>query len=350
MKRHLILTISDPQDKADTLDLRIDVNDTDISEHWFSHVCKCLDTKLHLEKNFCWVGWPDPGRNVDYLKNELQECVNQINTFAKTSNEWNGYRIEEDWDDIGSHDALNKLHHHFEILMGQVWDVSHYMITADDNTKYQIRQLNNLVHELQSRQVAVGCPIEYCQPHTIASYLNVERELFEDHYFDYFSHTREFGEVYLHYSQTGKTPVEAYSDNDDDVFDNNINALRYVSGEYNIWWGDPMSEKDVLYFKDQVRGYLNERNLIVEEGPEFNYYVDSQGNKQGIGYVPVAKVVNPYDTSHELKAAVLDKLNIHALAAYIDDTEVAKHVWDYSWADSDYKEKEIDTLREFFPR
>lgn len=350
MNRHLILTLTDPKNKTDTLDLRIDVNNTDIAEHWFSHVTRCLDEKKHMEKTFCWLGWPDPDRDVEYLKGQLQICVDKINEFAATSVDWDGYYIEEDWDDIGSPDALNKLHHHFEILMGQVWDVSRYMITANDNTKYQIRQLNNLVHELQSRQVADMSNLEHCQPHTIVSYLNIERELFEDSYFDYFSHTREFGEVYLHYSQTGKTPVEAYSDNDDDVFDNNINALRYVSGEYNIWWGDPMSDEDVLYFKNQVRQYLNERNLIVEEGPDFNYYVDSQGNKQGIGYVPVAKVVNPFETTHDLKKKVLKKLNIHALTAYLDDKEIAKHVWDYSWADSDYQEKEIETLREFFPR
>jgi hypothetical protein len=350
MNRHLILTLSNPLNSNETLDLKIEVNDTDISRHWFSHVCNCLDAGLHLEKNFCWLGWPDPDRNVEYLKGQLQLCVDKINEFAATSNEWNGYRIEEEWDDIGSHDALNKLHHHFEILMGQVWDVSHYMITANDDTKYQIRQLNNLVHELQSRQGADAVPVEHLYPHTIVSYLNVERELFEDSYFDYFSHKREFGEVYLHYSQTGKTPVEAYSDNDDDVFDNNINALRYVSGEYNIWWGEPMSDSEVLRFKDQVRSYLNDRNLIVSEGPDFNYYVDSQGNKQGIGYVPVAKVVNPYNSNQELKKHILEKLNIHALTAYLDDNQVAKHVWDYSWADSDYQEKEIETLRDHFPR
>jgi hypothetical protein len=350
MTKHLVLTLTDPTNENDSLKLKINVNNTDIAEHWFKEVCKCLNSKLYIEKNFCWLGWPDPRRNVQYIKGRLQNCVDVINDFASRSNAWQGYRIEEEWDDIGSHDALNKLHHHFEILMGQVWDVSEYMKTADDSTKYQIRQLNNLVHELQSRQGVEGVSVEHMHPMTIVSYLNVTRELFQDHYYDYFSHRREFGEVYLHYSQTGKTPVEAYSDNDDDVFDNNINALRYISGEYNIWWGDPMSDEQVLDFKNQVRTYLNDRNLIVSEGPDFNYYVDTQGNKQGIGYVPVAKIVNPFDTRQELKKAVLDKLNIHRLEVYENDQLVASNVWDYSWADSDYEEQQIEILRDHFPR
>ena len=350
MTKHLILTLSDPTDYTNTLDLKILVNSTSISDHWFKEVCKCLENKLYIEKNFCWLGWPDPNRNVEYLKLQLQHCVDTINDFAAKSNIWQGYKIEEQWTDIGSHDALNKLHHHFEILMGQVWDVSEYMKTADDPTKYQIRQLNNLVHELQSRQGAEGCPIEHCHPNTIVSYLNVTRELFKDQYYDYFSHRREFGEVYLHYSQTGKTPVEAYSDNDDDVFDNNINALRYLSGEYNIWWGDPMTDEQVLDFKNQVRQYLNDRNLIVEEGPEFNYYVDSQGNKQGIGYVPVAKIQNPFDTVQDLKKIVLNNLNIHKLSAYENNKLVASNVWNYSWADDTYDEQQIEILKDHFPR
>ena len=77
-----------------------------------------------------------------------------------------------------------------------------------------------------------------------------------------------------------------------------------------------MTDEQVLDFKNEVRQYLNDRNLIVEEGPEFNYYVDSQGNKQGIGYVPVAKIQNPFDTVQDLKKIVLNNLNIHKLSAY----------------------------------
>lgn len=350
MKQHLVLTLTDPKNTKKELQLRIDVLDSPVARKWFSQVNKCLDNKLYLEKNFCWLGWPDENRNVDFLKKRLEQCVNKINSFADNSVSWGGYRIHEDWEDISDHYALNKLHHEFEILMGQIWNVSEYMKSAPDAIKYEIRQLNNLVHELQSRKNVQGIPIENVYPMTIASYLNVDRELFQDDFFDYFDLNREFGTVYLHYSQTGKTPIEAYADEDEDVFDDNINALRYVSGEYNIWWGESMTPFEVKDFKQNVRMYLQERNLIKSAEENFNYYIDHQGNKQGIGYVPVAKVKNPYASNILLKQEILKKLNIHKLDAYQDSKLINSCCWNYSWFDTNYEQSQIEILKDHFPR
>ena len=351
MLKYLRLQLSNPLDDNDVLDLKINLKPTPIADKWFDHVISCLNKKLRVEKNFCWVGWPDPNRNINYLKNKLQDCVNRINHFADNNKElWNGYRIDIEWDDIASHDALNILHHHFEILMGQIWNVSEYMKTADDDTKYQIRQLNNLVHELQARKHVDDVRFEDIQPMSIISYLNVERELFDDDYYDYFDVNRNFGDVFLHYSQTGKTPIEAFMDQDDHVFDDNINALRYLSGEYNIWWGDSYSDEKKNKIKTDLRNWLNERNLIAAEHPDFSYYVDHEGNKQGIGWITVATIENPFPTKVELLKAVSKRLNITSLKVFNGNELLCEHTWNYSWADKDYEEQEIDALREYFPR
>lgn len=348
--KHLVLTLQDPLNPVDTLDLKINLENSDIASAWFDEVVSCLNNRLHLEKNFCWLGWPDPNRDVEFLKSKLQNCVNKINEFSKNNSIWEGYTIEQPWDDISSHDALNQLHHHFEILMGQVWDVSKYMKTADDPTKYQIRQLNNLVHELQSRKNVESVPFSHIQPMSVISYLNVKRHLFQDHYYDHFDVNKDFGSIFLHYSQTGKTPIEAFTDQDDHVFDNNINALRYLSGEYNIWWGAPLSQNRITQIKTELREWLNLRNLIKEEGPNFSYYVDENGNKQGIGWITVAKIENPFSTKEQLLSQVLSKLNILKLTAYINNNEIAQHIWPYSWADANYEDLELSILKDHFPR
>ena len=348
--KFLVLQLQNPVDKTDILDLRINLKDTTIANAWFDQCVKCLDQKLHVEKNFCWLGWPDPNRNVDFLKQKLSECVNRINTFSNNNPIWGGYRIETNWTDISSNDALNQLHHHFEILMGQVWDVSNYIKTADDTTKYQIRQLNNLVHELQSRRNVEGIAFSNIQPMTIVSYLNIERELFQDEYYDHFDLNKNFGDIFLHYSQTGKTPIEAYTDRDDHVFDNNINALRYLSGEYNVWWGDSMSSTTLTETKNNLKSWLNDKGVIKSEEQNFSYYVDQEDNKQGIGWITVAQIVNPYANKEELLKAISTKLNIVKLTAYINNSEIASHSWDYSWADSSYEDLEISILKDHFPR
>lgn len=325
--------------------MTFDVTGNEISNAWFEEVVNCLNQGLRLEKNFCWLGLPDSVRTVDFLRDKLEDCVDKINSYAAKNPDW-GYYIHREWNDAASHEALNILHHHFELLMGQVWDVSVYMKTADDDTKYQIRQLNNLVHELQSRKTA-----NYNSGGmTIASYLNVQRELFQDNYYDYFNLNREFGDIFLHYSQTGKTPIEAFTDEDDHVFDNNINALRYLSGEYNIWWGEGDSESHIQNTKNALRDWLNARNLIVSESSDFSYYVDQDGNKQGIGWINVAKLRNPYSTNKQFRDQILNKLNIYRMSAWSGDNLIAEHTWDYKWSDPDYVQNEIEHLREFFPR
>lgn len=344
--KHIVITLQNPLDESDTLDLPFVVQDTDIGMDWFDNCVQSLQNNARLEKNFQWLGWPDPNRNVEYLSGRLQECVNIINNFADNNVElWDGYRIDENWDDITSDDALNQLHHHFELLMGQVWDVAHYMKTADDPTSYQIRQLNNLVHELASRKSAINPG-----GMTVISYLDPVRMEFKDEYYDNFSIKRSFGDIFLHYAQTGKTPIEAWEDNDDYVFNNNINALRYMSGEFNIWWSGTETDKNISRKKQELETWLRSRNVVVDKHPNFCYYIDTEGNKQGIGWINVAKLENPFSTEHELLAQINTKLNIYKMVCYDNNTIVAENTWDYKWSDPDYFENEIEFLSPRFPR
>jgi len=357
MSRHIILTLQNPLDDSDTLDLKYNVLDTTIGNQWFDHCVSNVKNEPRIEKNFCWLGWKDPNRDVPYLVEKLDKCVDTINEFAEAAmhlkrldgipNIWKDYYIEKNWDDISSDDALNQLHHHFEILMGPVWDPANYMRLANPVTAYAIRQLNNLVHELQSRKNA-EMNINHSGM-TVVSYLNPVRELFADEYYDSFSLNRDFGDILLHYAQTGKTPIEAFEDNDAYVFNNNINALRYMSGEFNIWWSDSSTDHEITNKKEKLREWLLDREVVLQEHDSFCYYVDNNGDKQGIGWLAVAKIEHEFDSEEELKAEVVKRLNIYKLACYEDDTKITDITWDYKWSDSDYIDNEIEYLTPLFP-
>lgn len=345
MSKHIILTLRNPLDEQDTLDLKFNVLNTTIGNQWFQHCVDNVNSEPRLEKNFCWLGWPDPNRDVEYLATKLNECVDTINDFADShSEEWSGYRIDKNWEDIASDDALNQLHHHFEILMGQVWDVAVYMKTASPVAAYAIRQLNNLVHELASRKTANPGDAGM----TIASYLNPVRTLFEEEHYDSFSLNREFGDVFLHYAQTGKTPIEAFEDNDDYVFNSNINALRYMSGEFNIWWSNSTGDSEITSTKERLRNWLKERDVVLEEHEDFCYYIDPDGNKQGVGWLTVAKI--DVERTKELTSEITNRLDIYKLACFDNEDKISEVIWDYKWNDSDYTQNEIDYLTPLFPR
>jgi len=349
MSKHVILTLQNPLDETDTLDIKFNVMNTTIGNQWFQHCVDNVKNEPRLEKNFCWLGWLDPNRDVEYLSQRLQECVDSINEFADKNVElWDGYRIEENWQNISSEDALNELHHHFELLMGQVWNPAHYMRTSTPKAAYAIRQLNNLVHELAARK---ACDVyNNTAGMTIVSYLNPVRELFEDDYYDSFSLNRDFGDIILHYAQTGKTPIEAFEDNDDYVFNNNINALRYISGEFNIWWNQSRPEEEIVKTKAKLKKWLEAREVVLEEHDEFCYYVDPEGNKQGIGWLSVAKLENQFSTREKMIEEVSKRLNIYKLACFENDKKLAEMTWDYKWTDPDYVQNEIEYLTPLFPR
>jgi hypothetical protein len=48
------------------------------------------------------------------------------------------------------HESCNLLHRYFEELQGTAWQLSPYYKQADPETKYAIRQLNNICHEIES--------------------------------------------------------------------------------------------------------------------------------------------------------------------------------------------------------
>lgn len=349
MSKHIILTLQNPLDESDTLDIKYNVMNTTIGNQWFDHCVNNVNNDPRIEKNFCWLGWKDPNRTVEFLSVRLEECVDAINEFSDSHVPlWEGYRIDKNWEDIAGEDALNQLHHHFEILMGQVWDVSVYMRTANPKTAYCIRQLNNLVHELAARKAADQW--EHAAGMTVVSYLNPIREQFADEYYDGFSLNRDFGDIFLHYAQTGKTPIEAFEDNDDYVFNNNINALRYMSGEFNIWWSDSTPESVITEKKEELKKWLADRDVILKEHNDFCYYVDHNGDKQGIGWLTVAKLENDFESNKALIQEVNTRLNIYKLACFDNGEKVSEVVWDYKWNDPDYIKNEIEYLTPLFPR
>ena len=52
-----------------------------LGHRWLTALKKNLKDKLILEKNFCFLGFADSKRNIDFLCNELNNAIFQINCF-----------------------------------------------------------------------------------------------------------------------------------------------------------------------------------------------------------------------------------------------------------------------------
>jgi hypothetical protein len=65
---------------ADTLTLYIDVADNSLSRKWLSALNNIIRSDLHLEKNYCWMGWTESQRNAEYIIDQINASIAAINT------------------------------------------------------------------------------------------------------------------------------------------------------------------------------------------------------------------------------------------------------------------------------
>src|SRR5210317_2071625 len=151
---------------GETIDYNIVPEDNQMAKDWITALKQdVLQKSLHLEKNYCFHGFPYTQRTLEYLCNELNRHIKTINLskIDYTIEEWfapdvvrfdNSYsvgRIRQG--NIGltlKHDVMNKLHNHFEILQGTVEHPSEYATQMTTETTYAVRQLNNICHEIES--------------------------------------------------------------------------------------------------------------------------------------------------------------------------------------------------------
>ncbi len=390
-KSRIKVILRNPLNYNDNIHYFIKPYNNSLAKKWVSALSDLLKAKRHLEKNFCFIGFPDTPRNLEYLCKELNDSVFQINKFNATEiwqkNGLESYLIEDYYTPdvvrygaeypyvketvavapaiyfektLGyriKHGVMNRLHNHFEKLQGTSWSLSEYYTLADYETKYAIRQLNIICHEIESlvlSQHKMNTMPEWVRPSQITSFLHAERyELLPEHKilalengFD-----RRFGEVYMHWTQIGKTLIEVFRDEDGpDLMVGNdptdisvktgatcqaITALKYYSGEFDIEWGNNIAKGDHVFHDDFIKNFhkwLGKNNI------------DTTNIDLCLGYLPVGTVelIESFGTNNP------DKIR-HMLSTHLDifsiEIDEVSDVYDYSWADSTYKQLQIDMMK-----
>ncbi len=356
--KEIEIVLRNPKDKKDTLSYFIDVEATDFNLRWLDALKQNIKNNLHLEKNYCWMGFADSPRDVDYLCRKINDAIFQINCF-NLQNEWrvNGlkpYAIDDHFsrgtviaDDLKlNHEPMNRLHRYFEDLQGEVGNLSPYYRLADHETKWAIRQLNDLCHELESwalsnRKKKVAP--EWQRPSQITTFLNAPRHDLLDEDYDLFlrnRYDRVLGGVYLHWAQIGKTHMEVFRDEQgkdiDAVTCSAITCLKYYSGEFDVEWG-----------QDVVDGgnhpWHSREQMAFREWLSRNH-IDYNDAKLSFGYIKLGQVnlTKSFGTSDF--AEILKKLSTH-LDIYQIHADGVTGTYDYVWSDDNYKQMQIDFLR-----
>ena len=335
--------------------LRINLYDTPLGKRFLHALKDNLENKCVLEKNFCWLGWADSQRDIRYLVDELNKNIAIINKFNfqpayQTIHPFvtddfqyskkNGLRLK--------HDACNQLHRYFEDLQGSAWEISKFYKQADYETKYSIRQLNNLCHEIESWVNAdrkKHYNPEWIRPSQITTFLNAPRHRLHEEDFELFKinrYDRELGGVYLHWSQIGKTLYEVFRDEHapkmTEALCSEINHQKYYSGEFDIEWGQTITEENEFKKQemDEFRSWL-----------KVNGY-DWEDPKLALGYIKIGQVDMKLGFGDKTFLEVYDvmKNNLNIKSIHIVGSRTWENYYPYTLESKDWKKIQMDNLKE----
>jgi hypothetical protein len=328
----LLVTFRDTEDKLEDFALTYKIRNCSLSNEWVRLLIKNGFRSNHpIEKTYCLHGWQTTydstrGRNLDYLCKSLNKAIKIINENLSSR----GYHIDLEFtvnslkDQLKARDLLNDIHHHFELLIGQVWNPSKWYEESNPETKYAIRLLNNLCHEIEANIAAINNsnPQIYVTyslncPGNNGHYLDKERQSLTLENYNDFLNEAPWGSIILYYSQLGKRHIEAFDDKDEYIDKENISGYRYITGEF------------ILMFEN----YTKHSQQFLEWLKINNY--DVTDKTLGIDY-PVLANVETSLSLNEIKFQLKQRDDLYKIEL-IDDTGTILHtkVYDYTWKDQE---------------
>ena len=329
------------------LTLYIDVENNSLSRKWLSALNDIIQNDLHLEKNYCWLGWTESARNAEYLCTQINRSINAIN--ASTLD----YRIQDFFspatiisaDQDIDHVRMNQLHRYFEDLQGTAGAMSDHYEQADDHTRWHIRQLNLLCHELESLVLSmrkVQQAPEWRRPSQLMCWLQAPRFELEAEDLELFgieTINRKLGGVYVGVNKAvGKHHWEVFQDEGRDsrmgeLVTTSLRAQTQAAGDFDIEWA-----RDPGAYPWQIQQLAEFRTWLTRNG----FDPDDAGLTIGhpcIGQVDLQRSFGTTDYQ-----AIWAQLSTH-LDVYSVRTSTATAVYNYRWSDPDYTEQQIRSMK-----
>ena len=332
----------------------IDVYDNSLSRKWLDSLVSIIKDQLHLEKNYCFVGFPHSTRNGQYICDSINDSIKAINSAEIR------YRIDDDFNldrllhrgDIGDdkpglqldHDAMNRLHRYFEDLQGVSGSMSPAYQKADTETRWHIRQLNLLCHELEiwslSYRKAHYAP-EWVRPSQLMCWLQSPRFLLEDEDYDLFGlHAlqRTTGGIYVGINKAvGKTHWEVFVDEGehatiDKLTTSTLRPQSEAAGDFDIEWArDTKSNQFMAQYVDRFERWMRNNGF----DPDNRYLT--------IGHPCVGQINLLDNFGSENIYEIWNRLSLFNDVYKISVAGVSAK-YDYSWQDLDYKDRQISAL------
>lgn len=339
----LALTFRDLTKQLEPFVLKWKIKDTVLAQNWTQLlISNILEATHPIEKTYCLHGWQTTWdsnypRNLDVLCQKLNHAINIINHNMVPLG-YSTINLDFSIDKLRSADyqnMMNEIHHHFELLIGQLWDVSEwYTKTPNEHTRTAIRMLNNYCHEIEStmRTIAAQDQLAFkqkeldvfapCSVYVSCNgvnqlgkyYLDKKIKYLNLQEFECFQDFFVWGDVKLLYAQLGKSHLEVFNDKDEYIESKNISSFQTLTGEFIIeFYPSLVLTKDFKTWCKEKGFDLNNKSL-------------------GIGCPVVATFENPFRTKKELIHYLRKFDDLYQIAVEDDQgsiiaSKIYPHIW-----------------------
>ena len=329
------------------LTVYIDVADNSLSRKWLAALNDIIQNNLHLEKNYCWLGWAESARNPEYLCTQINRSIHAVNSANL------GYVIQDFFSPANTiadnngidHAHMNHLHRYFEDLQGTAGAMSPYYNQADDYTRWHIRQLNLLCHELESLVLSIRkakTAPDWRRPSQLMCWLNAPRFELEAEDYDLFgidTINRSLGGVYVGVNKAvGKHHWEVFCDEGRDsrlgeLVTSGLRSQTQAAGDFDIEWArEPSQYPWQIAQLAEFREWLK-RNGFNPDDPSLT-----------IGHPCIGQVDLQRSFGTENWQDIYSQLSQHQ-DVYKIRTSTTQATYNYRWSDSDYDLQQIRSLK-----
>ena len=330
-----------------TSNIWINVDDNSLSRKWLGALNHLIANRYHLEKNYHWLGFTGTDRDLEYLCTQINRGIQHINSANLD------YYID-DWFTPANvtsangqveHDHMNRLHRYFEDLQGWSGGISNYYNSADPATRWHIRQLNLLCHEVESLVLSIrkdATAPEWKRPSQLMCWLNAPRFELEEADYELFgidTINRSLGGVYVGVNKAvGKHHWEVFNDEGRDsrigeLVTSTLRSQTEAAGDFDIEWA-----RDPGAFEWQIKNLADFRTWLVANG------FDPDDKSLTIGHPKVGQVDLARSFGTQVYSEIWTQLSTK-LDVYKIRTSSAEATYEYNWSDPDYAEQQQRYLK-----
>ena len=336
----------------------IDVYDSSLSIKWLKALNHLLKNNYHLEKNYCFFGFADSPRDGPLIIKEINKSIDYIN-----NNPGIDYYIDDHYtmensiqegpvgEDLPGgkliHEHYNKLHRYFEELQGTSGtggQLSNHFLSADEESRWHIRQLNLLCHEFESwalsKRKQQYLP-EWQRPSQLTCWMNAPRFKLDEENYELFgidTLKRSLGGVYVGVNKAvGKHHWEVFQDEGKE-YGRSIDELTTIAmrpqsqaaGDFDIEWANNPGNYE--WFQQELVEF---KEWLIANG------FDPDDKSLTIGHPKIGQVNLIKSFGTEDYKIIWDILGKHL---NIDSIKTSEQYieYPYNWSDKDYMRQQIE--------